>query len=267
MTDVLAKILAVKVEEVAAARAARSLTELERAARAREPARSLAAALRRNVHDPHAAVRALAEVKRASPSAGPIRPGADPAEVARDYAAHGAAAISVLTDRQFFDGALEFVTAVHDAVAVPVLRKDFLIDPYQVVEARAAGADAVLLIVAALDDVRLAELAAAADDHGLDALVEVHDEAEADRALALGTTILGVNHRDLRTFTIDLDLTARIAPRLPGEVVLVAESGIRTRADVERLGAAGAHAVLVGEALMRAPSPGAALAGLLGGTP
>lgn len=266
-SDLLAEILAHKAGEVAAARRTRSLDALDREARARAPARSLAAALRRNVHDPREAVRALAEIKRASPSAGPIRPGADPVEIARAYAEHGAAAISVLTDRTYFDGELGFVTAVRDAVAVPVLRKDFTIDPYQIVEARAAGADAVLLIVAALDDVRLAELAATAAEHGLDALVEVHDEAEADRALALGATLLGINHRDLRTLTIDLGLTARIAPRVPGEVVLVGESGIKTAADVARLGAAGAHAVLVGEVLMRAPSPGAALAALIGGAP
>lgn len=264
MKDILATILAVKVDEVAAARQVRSLEDLERDARAMEPARSLAAALRRPIHDRHAEVRALAEIKRASPSAGPIRPGADPVEIARAYAEHGAAAISVLTDRQFFDGELGFLALVHAAVAVPVLRKDFVIDPYQIVEARAAGADAVLLIVAALDDVQLAELAATAAEHGLDALVEVHDEAEAARALAIGVTLLGVNHRDLRSFAIDMELTARIAAIVPGDVVLVGESGIKTRADVLRLGAAGAHAVLVGEALMRAPSPGAALAALLG---
>lgn len=262
--NVLEKILAVKGLEVVTARAARSLEDVTREARAREPARSLAKALRRQIHDPTQRVRALAEIKRASPSAGPIRPGADPVAIGRDYAAHGAAAISVLTDRQFFDGELGFVTAVRDAVAVPVLRKDFVVDAYQIVEARAAGADAVLLIVAALDDGHLAELMAAAAEHGLDALIEVHDEAEAARALALGATLLGVNHRDLRTFTIDMGLTARIAPMLPGEVVLVGESGIKTRADVEQLGAAGAHAVLVGESLMRAPSPGAALAALIG---
>jgi len=262
--NLLQTILAVKVDEVAAARRQRSLEDLTRDARAQPPARSLTAALRRPLHDPRAQVRALAEIKRASPSAGPIRPGADPVEIGRAYAEHGAAAISVLTDRQFFDGALEFLTAVKDAVAVPVLRKDFVVDPYQIVEARAAGGDAVLLIVAALDDVRLAELLAVAHEHGLDALVEAHDEAEAARALALGVTLLGVNHRDLRTFTIDMTLTARIAATLTGDVVLVGESGIKTRADVERLGVAGAHAVLVGEALMRAPSPGAALAELIG---
>ena len=206
----------------------------------------------------------LAEIKRASPSAGPIRPDADPTVIARDYVAHGAAALSVLTDRQFFDGRLEFLAAVHDAVPLPVLRKDFVIDPYQVVEARAAGADAVLLIVAALDDVRLAELAACARGCDLDALVEVHDLAEAERALAIAPTLLGVNHRDLSTMQIDMGLTAQVAPRVPPGVVLVAESGIKTAADVAALAAVGAHAILVGESLMRAADPGAALRALRG---
>ncbi|MEZ4404313.1 MAG: indole-3-glycerol phosphate synthase TrpC [Kofleriaceae bacterium] len=260
--SILADIVRVKVDEVAAARVARPLAVLEAEARSLPPPRSLAAALRRAAGQP---VRALAEIKRASPSAGPIRPGADPVAIARAYAAAGAAAISVLTDRQFFDGELGFLAPVHAAVTVPILRKDFVVDPYQLVEARAAGADAVLLIVAALDDGRLAELAAGARALGLDALIEVHDEAEAARALAVAPTLLGVNHRDLRTMQMDLTLTARIAPAVPPGVVLVGESGIRTAADVARLGAAGAHAVLVGEALMRAEDPGAALADLLAG--
>ena len=184
--------------------------------------------------------------------------------IARTYADAGAAALSVLTDRQFFDGRIEFLAAVHDAVPLPVLRKDFVIDPYQVVEARAAGADAVLLIVAALDDVRLAELAACARGCDLDALVEVHDLAEAERALAIAPTLLGVNHRDLSTMQIDMGLTAQVAPRVPPGVVLVAESGIKTAADVAALAAVGAHAILVGESLMRAADPGAALRALRG---
>ncbi|MBK9031703.1 MAG: indole-3-glycerol phosphate synthase TrpC [Myxococcales bacterium] len=258
--SILAEILAVKATEVAAARAARSLEDLTRAARASPPARSLAAALARPAGG---AVRALAEIKRASPSAGPIRAGADPVAIARGYVAAGAAALSVLTDRQFFDGDLAFLAPVHAAVAVPLLRKDFVIDPYQIDEARAAGADAVLLIVAALDDGALRELAACAREHGLDALVEVHDAAEAERALALAPRLLGVNHRDLTTMTIDMSLTARLAPQVPPGTVLVGESGIRIRADVVALGAAGVDAVLVGEALMRAPDPGRALAALL----
>jgi len=258
---ILDRILAVKRTEVAEARAARSLGDVDAAARAAGPVRGLERALRRPVGEP---VRVIAEIKRASPSAGPIRAGADPAVIARDYARGGAGALSVLTDRQFFDGDLGFLARCRAAVALPLLRKDFLIDAYQVAEARAAGADGVLLIVAALDAVQLAELAAAARDYGLDALVEVHDLHEVDAALAAGATLLGVNHRDLKTFTIDMTLTAQIAPRVPASVVLVAESGIRSPGDLHTLGDAGAHAVLVGEQLMRAESPGDALLALRG---
>jgi indole-3-glycerol phosphate synthase len=257
---ILDTILAAKREEVAGARAVRSLADVEAAARAADLVRPFADALRR---PPGAPVRVLAEIKRASPSAGPIRPGADPAAIAAEYAGAGAAALSVLTDRQFFDGDLAFLARCRARVGLPLLRKDFVIDAYQIAEARAAGADAVLLIVAALDDVQLAELLTAAGTYGLAALVEVHDAAEADRALAVGATLIGVNHRDLRTFTIDMGLTAAIAPRVPAGTVLIGESGIRTADDVRRLGAAGAHAVLVGEHLMRAPSPGTALRELL----
>lgn len=260
MTTILDKILARKREEVAAARAARPLAELEAAARRAEPPRGLARALTR---PPGAPVRVLAEIKRASPSAGAIRAGADPAAIAVDYAAAGAAAISVLTDRDFFDGELAFLARCRAAVGVPLLRKDFIVDAYQVAEARAAGADAILLIVAALAKSQLVELLQAAAAYELDALVEVHDAREAETALACGVQLLGVNHRDLRTFTIDMSLTGAIAPLLPPGTVLVAESGIRTAADVKLLGAVGAHAVLVGEQLMRAPSPGAALRELL----
>ncbi|MGE0871605.1 MAG: indole-3-glycerol phosphate synthase TrpC [Kofleriaceae bacterium] len=255
----LDRILRAKAIEVAAAKQRTSLAELDAKIRRCEPARGLKRALARPAGAP---VRVLAEVKRASPSAGPIRPGADPAEVAAEYADAGASAISVLTDREFFDGALEFLASCRARVPVPLLRKDFIIDSYQVAEARAAGADAVLLIVAALSPAQLAELLAAATSVGLDALVEIHDRAEADVALAAGTTLLGINHRNLKTLEIDMSLTPAIAPQLPPGVVLVAESGIRTAADVSQLGAAGAHAVLVGEHLMRAASPGAALRAL-----
>jgi indole-3-glycerol phosphate synthase len=258
--NILARILATKREEIACARVEKPLAELERICARAAPARSFEAALRRADGQP---MRAIAEVKRASPSAGPIRPGADPAAVARDYAAHGAAAISVLTDRSYFDGALEFLAAVRAEVAIPILRKDFLIDPYQLYEARAAGADAVLLIVAALDDQRLAEFASLTAQLGMDALIEVHSEAEAERALAVGARIIGVNHRDLVSFAIDRELCARLRPQVPRHAVLVAESGIRDAADVRALAAAGADAILVGEALMRARSPGQALAALL----
>ena len=258
--NILDKILAAKRVEVAAAKAARSFTEVSAAAKQAARPRGLQAALER---PPGASVRVLAEIKRASPSAGPIRAGADPAAIAAEYEAAGAAAISVLTDREFFDGDLAFLAKCRERVAIPLLRKDFIIDAYQVAEARAAGADAVLLIVAALSKSEINELLAAAHEHELDALVEVHTVSEAEVALACGVTLLGVNHRDLKTFHIDMSLTGAIAPMLPPGVVLVAESGIRAANDVKLLGAVGAHAVLVGEQLMRAPSPGAALRDLL----
>ncbi|HWO19208.1 MAG TPA: indole-3-glycerol phosphate synthase TrpC [Kofleriaceae bacterium] len=264
---ILDEILAVKYEEVAAARGMRPLAEIEAAAAAAVaagPTRGLRAALMR---PPGAPVRVLAEVKRASPSAGPIRPGADPAQIAVEYAAAGAAAISVLTDRRFFDGDLSFLARCRAAVTVPLLRKDFIVDPYQVAESRAAGADAILLIVAALEEGQLAELAAAAAAYGMDVLVEVHAVHEVGPALAAGATLIGINHRDLKTMRMDMSLTPVIAARLPPVVVVVAESGIRAVDDLERLGAAGAHAVLVGEHLMRAPSPGQALRELRGEAP
>ena len=252
---ILDRILATKRDELAALDRARVLA----AVAAAPPARPFRAALARA---PGQRMRVIAEIKRASPSAGPIRPDADPVAIAGEYTAAGATAISVLTDRTYFDGALEFLPRVRAAVATPLLRKDFVIDPIQVAEARAAGADAVLLIVAALPRT-LPALVAATREYGLDALVEVHDEAELDVALAAGATLVGVNHRDLKTFAVDMTLTARIAKRVPAEIVLVAESGIRTADDVRQLGDAGAHAILVGEQLMRAASPGAALAELL----
>ena len=258
--NILDKILEAKRAEVGAAKELRPFADVDAAARRAGPTRGLHAALTR---PPGAPVRVLAEIKRASPSAGAIRAGADPAAIAAEYADAGAAAISVLTDRQFFDGELAFLAKCRERVAVPLLRKDFIIDAYQIAEARAAGADGVLLIVAALAKRELADLLACAHDYGLDALVEVHSAREAEIALACGVTLLGVNHRDLKTFHIDMSLTGAIAPSLPPGVVLVAESGIRTAADVKLLGAVGAHAVLVGEQLMRAASPGAALRELL----
>ena len=261
---ILAEILAAKHDEVAQARAARSLADVERDAGAAGPVRGFASALAAGSSP---TPRAIAEIKRASPSAGPICAGADPAVIAREYDRGGATALSVLTDRQFFDGDLGFLARCRAAVELPLLRKDFVIDAYQIAEARAAGADGVLLIVAALDPAQLAELSAAARGYGLDALVEVHDLAEVELALAVGASLLGVNHRDLKTFTMDMTLTAQIAPRVPASVVLVGESGIRTTDDVRRLEAAGAHAVLVGEQLMRAKSPGDALLALRGVAP
>ncbi len=259
--SILETILATKREEVAAAKRAVTLDQLEALASSAGPLRPFKAALTRVPGTP---VHVLAEIKRASPSAGAICAGADPAVIAAAYAEAGASAISVLTDRKYFDGDLEFLRRVRDRVALPLLRKDFLIDPYQVAEARAAGADAVLLIVAALSPAQLSELLAAAHTYQLDALVEVHTAHEAEIALAAGTALLGVNHRDLKTFSIDMYLTSLVAPMLPPDVILVAESGIKTADDVQLLGAVGAHAVLVGEQLMRAPDPARALRALRG---
>jgi indole-3-glycerol phosphate synthase len=258
MSSILDQILAKKREEIAAL--GHPLVSAAMMEHATRPKRSLAAALRRTSGAP---MRVLAEIKRASPSAGPIRPDADPIAVAIEYEAGGAAAISVLTDRTFFDGGIEWLSHCRNAVKIPALRKDFLIAPVQLYESAAKGADAVLLIVAALTERDLSKMMRGAEEYKLEALVEVHSLAEADIALAAGATLLGVNHRDLHTFAIDMTLTEQIAKRVPADVVLVAESGIKTRDDVRRLGDAGAHAVLVGETLMRAPSPGAALRELL----
>jgi indole-3-glycerol phosphate synthase len=230
---------------------------------------ALAAEARRCGHEPrgfrsalvsHEGTAVIAEIKRRSPSKGLIRADFDPVAIARSYQRAGAACLSVLTDERFFGGALGDLALVRDAVELPLLRKDFVIDPIQIDEARVAGADAVLLIVAALDDASLARLHDHARGLGLDVLVEVHDEAELERALAAGSDLIGVNNRDLRTFEVDLATTERIAARLgESEVVLVAESGIAKVEDVERLARAGAAAFLVGESLMRQPDPGQAL--------
>lgn len=257
MDDVLARIVASKWNEVAVLvpRAA----ELRTRAADRGPARSLAAALRAPGQ-----VRLLAEVKHRSPSAGEIRADVNPVAVARGYEANGAAAISVLTDGPFFGGALDDLVAVRRAVDVPVLRKDFVVDPLQLWEARAAGADAVLLIVRILSDASLRELLDLARELGMGALVEAHDAAELQRALDAGAALVGINNRDLATFRMDLETSLGLAGSVPPDAVLVAESGIRTAADVDRLGAAGVDAVLVGESLMREPDPGAAAARLTG---
>ena len=255
---VLDRILERKREEVAALRAGPGRAELAaRAARAETP-RGFARAL---VAGP--SPRVVAEFKRASPSRGEIRPGADPAAIARDYAASGAAALSVLTDREFFRGELADLRAARAACALPVLRKDFTIDPLQLFEARAEGADAELLIVAALADAQLRELLACARELGLDALVEVHDEPELERALAHGAALVGINNRDLRDFKTDVGVTRALLPRAAGRVV-VSESGLDSPEVVRALAAEGASAFLVGEALMRAPDPGAALRRLRG---
>jgi indole-3-glycerol phosphate synthase len=254
--NILDRIVEVKHSEVRALRGRAS--ELRGRAMDAPPPRAFAAALRREGE-----VRLLAEVKRRSPSAGEIRPGADPVEVARAYREGGAAALSVLTDRAFFGGELAFLARVRAAVELPVLRKDFVIDALQLLEARAAGADAVLLIARILPGSRLAELHAQARALGMDVLVEVHDEAETARAAEAGATLIGVNNRDLATFTTDLGLSVRLAALAPAEATLVAESGIRTADDVDRLGAAGFDAILVGESLMRQADLVAAAAALV----
>jgi indole-3-glycerol phosphate synthase len=257
--DILRKICERTRADLAARRERRPRAEVEREAAAAEPARPFAAAL---AAGPNVAV--IAEVKKASPSAGLIREAFDPAEIARAYEEGGAAAISVLTDEPFFQGSLEYLRVVRRAVGLPVLRKDFILEPYQVWEARAAGADAVLLIVAALEDTALAGLLGLTGELGMDALVEVHDRAELERAAAAGAAVVGVNNRDLRTFEVRLETTCELAPLVPSGRVLVAESGIATAGDVARVGACGAHAVLVGEALMRAGDIAGALRALAG---
>lgn len=258
----LDRIVAHKREEVAARRGARSFAEIDRAARALPPALDFAGALAAP------GMRLIAEVKGASPSKGVLIEPFAPAAIAGDYLAAGADAISVLTDETFFHGSLDHLRAIKalslDAPTPrPVLRKDFLLDTYQVAEARAAGADAVLLIVAMLDDAQLAELLTAARDYGLTALVEVHDERELDRALTAGVTLVGVNNRDLHTFRVELATAERLAARVPAGVVTVGESGIERAADVRRLAAAGVDAILVGESLVKARDRAAAIAALL----
>jgi len=201
-------------------------------------------------------VSLIAEIKRASPSRGLLRPDLDPVALAREYESGGASAISVLTDEHFFQGSLDHLRAVRQSVSLPVLRKDFILDPYQIYEARAAGADAILLIVAALDDDALQSLHRLAAELGLAALVEVHNAAELGRALCVGPSIIGVNNRDLQTFEVTLDTTARLRPLIPVGIALVSESGVHTRQDVARLELLGVDAILVGEALVRAPDAG-----------
>lgn len=243
---VLDRILAHKLDEIAAANRAKPLDAVMRAAKSAPPPRDFASALRRDC------VALIAEIKRASPSKGLLVSDFDPAAIGAVYAQNGADCISVLTDERFFQGSLAHLQVVKAVVNVPLLRKDFIIAPYQVYEARAAGADAVLLIVAALTDSVLADLHALALELGLAALVEVHDERELERALKLGAQLIGVNNRDLKTFEVDKETTARLAVFVPPDRTLVAESGIRTTEDVRRIGQAGADAVLVGEAFMQA---------------
>jgi len=262
MTDILTRILATKAEEIAAAKRTRPYVVVAAAARAAPPPRDFEGALRAKIAAGRSAV--IAEIKKASPSRGVLRANFDPPAIARSYEAAGAACLSVLTDRQYFQGAPEFLTAARSACALPALRKDFIVDEYQIAEARALHADAILLIVAALDDARLASLEGCARDFGMAVLVEVHDAAELERALRLATPLVGINNRNLRTFDVSLATTLDLLPRIPGERLVITESGILAPADVATMRARGVHAFLVGEAFMRADDPGAALATLFG---
>ncbi|MCR5880455.1 indole-3-glycerol phosphate synthase TrpC [Phenylobacterium sp. J367] len=262
MSDILDRIAAYKRDEVAARKAGRTQGMVEAAARAAPAPRGFKAALER-AHGP-GRLALIAEIKKASPSKGLIREDFDPPALARAYEAGGAACLSVLTDTPSFQGADAYLTAAHQATGLPCLRKEFLVDPWQVAEARALSADAILVILAMVDDTLAAELVAEARRLGMDALVEVHDEAEMDRAGALGADLVGVNNRDLRTFTVDLAITERLAARAPTDALLVTESGIFTAEDAARLERSGAKAMLVGESLMRQADVAAATRALLG---
>ena len=262
MSDILQKILARKAEEIAERSARLSLDELRRQAQNLPPPRPFAGDLERTIDRGRPAV--IAEIKRASPSKGLLRDPFRPAEIAQSYAAAGACCLSVLTDHDFFQGSEDYLKEARAACELPVLRKDFIIDPYQIYEARLIGADCILLIVAALEDARLLELAELATDLDLDVLVEIHDAAELQRALSIGATLIGINNRNLRTFETRLDTTLNLLPRIPADRTIVTESGIHTPADVALMRAHGVHAFLVGEAFMRAPDPGAKLAELFG---
>ncbi|RMF34196.1 MAG: indole-3-glycerol phosphate synthase TrpC [Alphaproteobacteria bacterium] len=258
MSDILQKIRAYKLEEVAARKAVRPLAAIEAAARAAPALRPFAAAL---AAAPGYGL--IAEIKKASPSKGLIRADFDPPALALAYAAGGATCLSVLTDAPSFQGHEDYLAAARAACTLPVLRKDFLFDPWQVAEARAIGADCILIIMAAVDDACAAELEDAARHWGMDALIEVHDEAELDRALRLKSPLIGVNNRDLKTFVTDLATTERLAPLIPPDRRLIAESGLSTPADLARLARCGARAFLIGESLMRQPDVAAATRALL----
>ena len=260
MSDILNKILAVKREEVATASTARPLATIRAAAEAQPAARDFVGAIRANIGSGKVAV--IAEIKKASPSKGVIRADFRPAEIAADYARHGAACLSVLTDRQFFQGSEAYLREARAACPLPVLCKDFLVDPWQVYEARAMGADAILLIVAALSLSQMQEMEAIAHGLGMGVLVECHDAAELDIALQLATPLIGINNRNLRSFEVSLDTTLTQLDRIPTGRIVVTESGILAATDVALMRENGVHAFLVGEVFMRAASPGAELARL-----
>jgi len=260
MSDILHKIVAVKREEIAAARKHRDEVALRRDAESLGGQRDFLSSLREKIAGANAAV--IAEIKKASPSKGVLREHFMPGEIAASYERHGAAGLSVLTDAQFFMGSPSYLEQARAACALPVLRKDFMVDAYQVFEARAMGADCILLIAACLDDAQMTDLEAQAHALGMAVLVEVHDGAELERALRLSTPLVGINNRNLRSFDVTLETTLSLLGQVPADRLLVSESGILARADVQRMRSANVHAFLVGEAFMRAADPGAALQAL-----
>jgi indole-3-glycerol phosphate synthase len=260
MSDILNKIVDVKRAELAVALERRPLSVVRADAESRVLTRDFEGAISQRIQAGRTAV--IAEIKKASPSKGVIRPDFEPADIAQTYAEHGAACLSVLTDQQFFQGSVDYLKQARASCPLPVLRKDFLIDPYQVYESRVMGADAILLIAACLDDAQMRDMEAIARGLFMSVLVEVHDAQELERALRLQTRLLGINNRNLRTFEVSLDTTIALKASVPADKLLVTESGIAERADVQRMNAEGVHGFLVGEAFMRAPDPGAAMAQL-----
>jgi indole-3-glycerol phosphate synthase len=262
MTDILDKIVAVKHQEVAEAKRRKSLEAMRFDAESRVLTRDFVGALRAKIAAGQPAV--IAEVKKASPSKGVLREDFIPADIAQSYAEYGAACLSVLTDQQFFQGEIDFLKQARASCQLPVLRKDFMVDAYQIYESRAMGADCILLIAACLTDAQMKEFEAIARSLDMAVLVEVHDGVELDRALQLKTPLIGINNRNLKTFEVSLETTLALKARVPADRLLITESGIITREDVLRMGAAGVNAFLVGEAFMRAPEPGEALEKLFG---
>jgi len=262
MSEILDKIVAVKHREVAAAKERKPLDMVRADAESRVLTRDFVGALRAKIAAGLPAV--IAEVKKASPSKGVLRAEFIPADIAQSYAEHGAACLSVLTDGQFFQGNVDYLKQARASCQLPVLRKDFMVEPYQIYESRAMGADAVLLFASCLDDAQMADFEAIARSLDMAVLVEVHDQVELERALRLKTPLMGINNRNLRTFEVSLDTTLALRALVPADRILVTESGIQTRDDVLRMGAAGVSAFLVGEAFMRAPEPGEALSALFG---